>query len=130
MLYSRSLNNSWADFVTAIGNILYCSEIIFSGHNKPDAELVVLSGNRKNDPLTAIVIGCTEFGEGVKVMPKKIGIAKARKERLLVRRTVGMRTTRHVSSPHRSSSLSEDNRPADPKGNSINVDRETFYYHQ
>jgi sterol-4alpha-carboxylate 3-dehydrogenase (decarboxylating) len=84
---SSVIHDNRTDLVFATEDVPYCPEseqTVYYTHTKAEAEKMVIAANRKNGLLTAVIRGCTLFGEDDNVMPTQIGSAKAGRGRLQV----------------------------------------------
>ncbi|KAH7389488.1 hydroxysteroid dehydrogenase [Phaeosphaeria sp. MPI-PUGE-AT-0046c] len=84
---SSVIHNNVSDLVFATEDAPYlpaAEQPVYYTQTKAEAEQIVLQANRKNGLLTAVIRGCTLFGEGDNVMPVQIGSAKAGRGKLQV----------------------------------------------
>jgi sterol-4alpha-carboxylate 3-dehydrogenase (decarboxylating) len=84
---SSVIHNNLTDLVLATEDAPYCpasDQTVYYTKTKAEAEQLILAANRTNGLLTAIIRGCTLFGEDDNVMPTQIGNAKAGRGRLQI----------------------------------------------
>jgi sterol-4alpha-carboxylate 3-dehydrogenase (decarboxylating) len=84
---SSVIHNNQTDLVFATEDAPYCpasEQTVYYTTTKAEAEKLILNANRRNGLLTAVIRGCTLFGEDDNVMPTQIGNAKAGRGRLQV----------------------------------------------
>lgn len=84
---SSVIHNNQTDLVFATEDAPYfpaAEQTVYYTQTKAEAEQLVLGANRHNGLLTAVIRGCTLFGEDDNVMPTQIGNAKAGRGKLQV----------------------------------------------
>jgi sterol-4alpha-carboxylate 3-dehydrogenase (decarboxylating) len=84
---SSVIHNNRTDLVFATEDAPYCpasEQTVYYTQTKAEAEQLILRANRTNGLLTAVIRGCTLFGENDNVMPTQIGNAVAGRGKLQV----------------------------------------------
>lgn len=77
---SSVIHNNQTDLISATEDAPYCpasEQTVQYTQTKAEAERLILAANRKHGLLTAVIRGCTLFGENDNVMPTQIENAKA-----------------------------------------------------